>query len=232
MPELSFHIPEVTPVAYAAVPTLAAQLHIANSNLSEAVQCVSLNCQVQIQPLGRAYTVLEEARLLDLFGERERWARTMKPMLWLNTVLRVPPFTGRTTVELMLPCSLDFDVAANKYFYGLDAGSVAVFVMFSGTIFYTGANGAMQITQIPWDREASFQLPVEVWKRAVDAHYGGSVWMRLPKEVFDRLYRYKVARGIPLWETAVNRLLDEAERGEFGKMSAEATVASGASRDL
>ncbi len=224
MPDLLFRIPEVKAVPFAATPTLSAQLHIANTVMNETVQSVALNCQVQIQPLGRAYTALEEARLLDLFGERERWARTMKPMLWMNTVLRVPPFTGKTSVELTLPCSLDFEVAANKYFYGLDAGSIAVFVMFSGTIFYTGVDGAVQITQIPWDREASFQLPVETWKKAVDAHYGNSVWLRLPKDAFDRLYRYKVARGIPLWETAIARLLDDAERAEYSAVDAGPTL--------
>jgi hypothetical protein len=228
MPDLSFRVAQVSAVPYAAVPTVAARLQITNAIANESVQSISLNCQVQVQPLSRTYTALEEARLLDLFGERERWARTMNPMLWVNTVVRVPPFVCQTAVDLLLPCSLDFDVAANKFFYGLEAGNIGIAVMFSGTVFYTGADGAMQIAQIPWDREANFQLPVEVWRSAVNAHYGGSVWLRLPNAAFDRLYRYKVARGIPHWETAINRLLDEAERTDLDKTGDELAAAEAA----
>lgn len=217
MPELSFRIGEVSALRHAAVPTIVAQVKIANAIAGEHIHGVSLNCQVQIRPLGRNYTAAEEGRLMDLFGERERWGRTMKPLHWANVIVKVPPFTGETTVDLLLPCSLDFDVAANKYFYGLEQGSIAVAVMFSGTAFFANEDGSMQIAQIPWDRDATFQLSVETWKAAIEAHYPGSAWLRLPRETFDRLYHYKVARGIPHWETVVNRLLDHAERAEVSE---------------
>lgn len=214
MAELSFSVTEVASLPYAAVPTIAVRLHLQNANPARPVHTVSLNCQVQIETLGRPYTAAEEAKLLDLFGERERWARTMKPMLWTNAVLKVPGFTAETDVELALPCSMDFDVAANKYFYGLDQGLIQVSVMFSGTIFFAGDDGRMQVGQVPWDREVRFKIPVEVWKEAVDQHYPGQVWTRLSRETYDRLYRYKVSRGIPMWDKVVERLLDAAELAE------------------
>jgi hypothetical protein len=221
MPDLRFRIGDVNAMPYAASPTIAARLHIGNNKAGEPIQSISLNCQVQLQPLGRQYSALEESKLLDLFGERERWGQTMKPLHWTNTVLKVPPFTDAAVVDLPLPCSLDFEVAANKYFYGLDIGSIAVTVMFSGTVFYCGDHGAMQIAQIPWDREARFSLPVAVWKAAIDAHYPETAWLRLPREVFDRLYRFKVARGIPMWEGVVGQLLDHAEHAEVaGELAA------------
>lgn len=217
MPDLRFRIGDIAAMAYAACPTVVAKLHIENSPADEDIQSISLNCQVQIQPLGRQYTALEEARLLELFGERERWGQTMKPLHWANVVLKVPPFRGATNIDLPLPCSLDFDVAANKYFYGLEAGSIAVTVMFSGTIFYANEQGALQIAQIPWDREARFHLPVGAWKDAVAAHYPERAWIQLPHDVFDRLYRYKVSRGIPKWQGVIERLLNESERAEVSE---------------
>lgn len=214
MPELSFRINDVSAMQYAAVPTIAARLKISNAIADEPIQSISLNCQVQLQTLGRSYSAAEEARLLDLFGERERWGTTMKPLHWTNLVVKVPPFTGETAIDLGLPCSLDFEVAANKYFYGLSEGSIAVLVLFSGTVFYSSDECAIQIAQIPWDREARFQLPVAVWKGAIDAHYPNSAWLRLTRETFDRLYLYKIARGIPTWDRVVERLLDHAEAGE------------------
>lgn len=208
-------------MAYTAVPIIAARLHITNAVKDERIQSVLLNCQIQLQPSARAYTAMEEARLLDLFGEREQWGRTMKPLHWTNLVVRVPPFEDETAIDLPLPCSLDFDVAANKYFYGLEAGSVGGTVMFSGTVFYIDEGSAMQIAQIPWDREARFQLPVAAWRQAIDAHYPGSAWLRLPRDTFDRLYRYKVARGIPTWERVLESLLDRAEQAEVaGELAA------------
>jgi hypothetical protein len=206
---------------YVAAPMIAAKLHITNKVPDEPIQSVSLSCQVQLQPLGRSYSAMEEAKLMDLFGERERWGHTMKPLHWTNVVLKVPPFTGDMVIDLPLPCSLDFEVAANKYFYGLDAGSIAVTVMFSGTVFYSGDDGAMQIAQIPWEREARFQLGVEAWKAAINAHYPETAWLRLPRDMFDRLYRYKVARGIPMWQDVIERLLDQSELAEVtGQLAA------------
>lgn len=214
MPDLSFQIEEAAAQPYSATPTVVARLHIANAEKDELIQSIVLNCQVQLQPLGRPYSAEEEARLLDLFGERERWGSTMNPLHWTNVIVKVPPFTDETAVDLPLPCSLDFSVSANKYFYGLERGSIAVTVMFSGTVFFAGRNGAIQIAQIPWDREARFQLSVEAWKAAIDAHYGDSVWLRLPREIFDRIYRYKIEHGIPMWEDLVEHLLDQAEGHE------------------
>jgi hypothetical protein len=228
MPELAFRIGEVTAMAYAAIPTIAARLHISNAYPAEPVHSISLNCQVQLEPLSRSYSAAEEAKLLDLFGDRGRWSRTMKPMLWTNTVVKVPGFAAEITVDLPLPCTLDFDLAATKYFYGLDSGKISVSVMFSGTVFYAGENGAMQVMQIPWDREARFHLPVEVWKKAIDEHYPNLAWLRLSKETFDRLYRYKVARGIPMWDGMIEQLLDRAELAEVTEVKAALTVPAGA----
>lgn len=214
MPDLSFRIKDVTALPYAAVPTLSARLSIANADDCERIHSISLNCQVQIQPLGRKYSAEEEARLLDLFGERERWARTMKPMPWIISVLKVPGFTGETELDLPLPCSFDFDVAANKYFYGLKQGQINVTVLFSGTVFHADHAGTLQIAQIPWDREARCAIPVEKWLAAVDEHYPDSAWLRLSRETFDRLYRYKVSHSIPMWDQLLERLLDRTEQLE------------------
>lgn len=227
MPDLRFLIGDVGAMPYAACPTIAARLQITNTPADEAIQSISLNCQVQIQPLGRAYTAIEETKLFELFGERERWGQTMKPLHWTNAVLKVSSFTGETALDLPLPCSLEFDVAANKFFYGLEAGAIAMTVMFSGTIFYTSQDGSIAIAQIPWDREARFQLPVEAWKAAIDAHYPGSAWLRLSRDVFDRLCLYKIACGIPTWEAVIDRLLDRSERAEVSEVSEELAVNGG-----
>ena len=116
MPDLTFRVANVSPMRYAPVPMLAVRLAISNASATEPIHSVLLNCQVRIEPLGRKYTAEEEARLLDLFGERERWARTMKPMLWTQAALNVPGFSGATEAELALPCTLGFRCGCDQVF--------------------------------------------------------------------------------------------------------------------
>jgi hypothetical protein len=81
--------------------------------------------------------------------------------------------------------------------------------MFSGTVFYMDPAGDLQVAPIPWDKEAKFRLPLKVWKDMIDAYYPNSAWLSLRRDVFDRLYQYKIRNGIPTWEQAIEQLLAE-----------------------
>ena len=143
---------------------------------------------------------------MDLFGEPDRWSRTLGRMLWTHATTVVGPFTAQTTADLPVPCTFDFTVAATKYFAGLDEGEIPLVVQFSGTVFYLTAKG-LQVSIIPWDREARFRLPVATWREMIDVHYPHCAWLRLGKETFDRLHAYKLRHGLATWEQALERLL-------------------------
>jgi hypothetical protein len=162
---------------------------------------------VQIEPARRRYASPEQADLKDLFGEPERWGRTLRPFLWMNTSLSVAGFSESTVVDLHLPCTFDFNVAATKYFYALEHGEVPLCLMFSGTAFYSDADGRLQATQVPWDRETNYRLPVAIWRKMMDMHYPNTAWLCLQRDTFERLYRYKVQHGIPTWEEALECLI-------------------------
>ncbi len=97
----------------------------------------------------------------------------------------VPPFKGSTVVDLPVPCTFDFNVAATKYFAALEEGDVPLNLMFSGTIFYEPAGAGLQVEQIPWDRETKYRLPVRVWKEMMDIYYPNSAWLCLRRDVFE-----------------------------------------------
>jgi hypothetical protein len=80
--------------------------------------------------------------------------------------------------------------------------------LFSGTVFYTSDQGFLQVSQVPWEKEAAFRLPVKVWKEMMELYYPKTAWLCLQQDVFDRLYRYKRHRGLPTWEQALDTLLD------------------------
>lgn len=207
MPDLQFRIETAEAVPHAAVPLIALQVHIMSRPATETIQSLVLRCQVQIEPAKRRYVAKEQGKLQDLFGTPERWARTVKPLHWMNTSVAVPRFNGEICVSLELPCTFDFNVAATKYFYALEAGEIPVCVLFSGTLFYQTSDGTLQIAQVPWDREASYRLPVAVWKDMMEMHYPHSTWLCLNRDTFERLYQYKIRRGIPTWEDAIDQAL-------------------------
>lgn len=208
MPDLSFQVEGAGVVPFAASPLLSFKLRIANADASEQIHTVALRCQIQIETTKRLYTAEEKKRLRDLFGEPERWGQTLRAMLWTHAAAIVTPFEGSTLVDLNVPCTFDFNVAATKYFAGLESGEVPLNLLFSGTVFYEGGERGLQVAQIPWDREAHFRLPVRAWEEMMEHYYPNSAWLRLRRDVFDRLNDYKMRRGIPTWEQTLEELLN------------------------
>jgi hypothetical protein len=212
VPDLNFQVEGAEAVAYAASPLLSFKLRVTNLVADEPIQTVALRAQIQIEAARRRYNEREQERLLDLFGEPERWGQTLRTTLWTHASLVMTPFCGSTLVELPVPCTFDFNVAATKYFAGLEEGEVPLLLLFSGTVFYEAADGALQVSQISWEKEAKYRLPVSVWQEMMEFYYPNSVWLSLRRDVFDRLHQYKMRRGIPSWEQALESLLN-AERG-------------------
>ena len=212
MPDLSFQLEGAEVVENSASPLLAFKLRITNADSAEQVHTVVLRCQIQLEVARRKYTAEEQERLLDLFGEPSRWGETLRTLLWTHANLVVPAFQGTTAVDLPVPCSFDFNVAATKYFDGLRDGDVPVCVQFSGTVFYANAEGVLQVAPISWAEEARFRLSVKVWRDMMAAYYPNSAWLCLHKDAFDRLYQYKMQHGIPTWEEVLERILPVEEK--------------------
>ena len=207
MPNLGFEVEGVELVANAATPMLAFKLRLTNANPQETIHTVALRCQIQLEVTRRKYTPEDQERLQDLFGEPSRWGQTLRNLLWTHVNLVVPSFEGTTLVDLPVPCTFDFNVAATKYFDGLSEGEIPVCLQFSGTVFYATRESGLQVAPISWDKEARFKLPVKLWREAMDIYYPNSVWLCLHKDAFDRLYQYKVRHGIPTWEATLERIV-------------------------
>ena len=211
MPDLHFQIEGAEVLEFAAVPSLLFKLRIENLE-EEPIRSVALNTQIRIAATRRHYDAAEQERLLEVFGEPHRWSNTLRSLLWTHTTLQVPPFSGSTVADMTVTCTYDLEVVAAKYFYALEEGEVPLEFLFSGTVFYAGEGGRLQVTRISWEKEAEFRLPVRVWKEMMERYFPNSAWIRLRRDAFDQLYNYKVRRGLPTWEAAVEALLRESEQ--------------------
>lgn len=205
MPDLSFQVESADALPNAASPQIVFKVRVANSG-EEAIHSMALRVQVQIEPTRRRYTDAEHENLKELFGEPERWSKTLHSLLWTNANINAPGFTDNSVIEVPVPCTFDFNVAMTKYIYGLEDGEVPVTLLFSGTVFYARGAG-LQIAQIPWDKEARYRLPVQVWKEMMDAYYPNTAWICLRRDVFEKLNQFRSRNGLSSWEQTIEQML-------------------------
>jgi hypothetical protein len=211
--ELTFDCIGAHPDKYAVAPSMSLTLRIAETT-GVKVDAIALRCQIRIEPTRRRYTDAEAERLNDLFGDTRRWAETLRPLQFTTVSVMVPGFAGSTEIDLPLMLSYDLEIGSVRYFAGLEGGEIPLLLLFSGTVFST-AEGRLQVQQVPWSKEASYRLPVSVWREAIDAHFPNSAWIRMSLQTLDELQQFKTRQALPTWEATLAALLaraaDEAE---------------------
>jgi hypothetical protein len=211
IPELGFSVEAVRPLEHVAVPTLSFEVAV-ESLRGHAVRSVLLDVQLQLAARRRPYDDEEQRALVDLFGTPDRWGSTLATVPWTRVTAVVPPFERHSVVELPVACTYDLEVKAARYLNGLRSGTVPVELLFSGTVFFTGAAGELQTAMIGWDKEAEYDLPVAAWRQALEHHFPGAAWLRVGRESFDRLMSYRSRRQLGSWDEAVESLLTREGR--------------------
>ena len=79
---------------------------------------------------------------------------------------------------------------------------------------FTKGQSGFAVEPVAWDLEASFRLPVAVWRDTMDLYFPNSGWIRVSRDTLDALQRFKSGRALPTWDQAFEHLLKEA--GEDG----------------
>ena len=208
MSEVDFAVLDAKAQPYAAVPTLAFRLRLDEPS-GATVHSVALHCQIRIEPQRRRYSKEEEDRLRELFGGAEQWGDTLKPFLWTHADMMVPGFAGSTEIDLNVPCTYDFEVAAAKYLHSLGEGEVPLLFLFNGSVFAKAPSG-MRVTQLAWHKDASYRLPVRVWRDLMDLYFPNGGWLRLHRDTLDRLLKFKARSAIATWDQVIEVLLGAA----------------------
>jgi hypothetical protein len=211
LPAPDFTVLDAAPVPNSASPIIAFELRIRDRSERE-VYAVALKTQIQIEARQREHDDATRERLLELFGEPERWGDTARGLLWAHSETFVPGFKGTSRFELRVPVSLDLEVATVKYLAALETGKVPLAFHFNGTVFYCGDEDRLQITQVPWTTEAQFLLPVETWRTTIGEHYPNGAFVRLGEDTLEHLRRYRVARGLHSLDAVIEELLEFARQ--------------------
>jgi Family of unknown function (DUF6084) len=196
---------------YAVAPSMSLTLRIAETS-GVKVDAIALRCQIRIEPTRRRYSDAEAERLNDLFGDTQRWAETLRPLQFTTVSVMVPGFVGSTEIDLPVMLSYDLEIGSVRYFAGLESGEIPLLLLFSGTVFST-ADGRLQVQQVPWSKEASYRLPVAVWREAIEVHFPNSAWIRMSLQTLDELQRFKTREALPTWDATLSALLARAADG-------------------
>ena len=210
MIELDFAVDSMRVERHSVAPLLMCALRVTNKTPTFAVRNVMLRCQIRIEPTRRQYGDREHEQLIELFGLRERWGETLHSFLWTHADVSIPAFETECTIDLPVPCSYDFNIAATTYFHGLEAGEVPLSLLFSGTIFYDDPDGRLQIEQIAWTKETTYRLPVATWRAMMEHYFPNGLFLCVGRDVFSRLERFKRAHGHPTFDLALAALLESA----------------------
>jgi hypothetical protein len=212
MTSLAFEVLGARAEPHAAVPTIMLRLRVEEAD-GFSIHALALRCQIRIEPQRRKYSVAEEEGLYEMFGETPQWGDSLRPFLWTHVSTTLGKFDGVTEVELPLECTYDFEVAGAKYLHALVDGDIPLILLFSGTVFTRGESG-FAAEPLSWSSEASFKLPVSVWRTMMDQYFPNSGWVRVQRDTLNALQRFRAYRGLPTWDQAFEQLLKEA--GEDG----------------
>ena len=177
-----------------AAPLLRFDAHVSEESGHE-VFTIALSVQIMFEPAKRSYDAETKERLVEMFGAPERWPQTTNNFLWAEVDVLLPAFTGATGFRIPLACTFDMEIAAAKYLYSLPDGLVPLLFNFTGSVFYRGEDGRIQVAKVPWDRSARYELPVQTWRDLMAAHYPNGSWVRLGDETMEALAARKAAEG-------------------------------------
>jgi hypothetical protein len=208
MTSLAFEVVGARPEPHAAVPTIMMRLRVSET-AGANVHALALRCQLRIEPQRRRYSSDEEERLYELFGEPPQWGDSLRPFLWAHVSTTLPGFSATAEFDLPIECSYDFEVTGAKYLHALAGGEIPLLLLFSGTVFTRGTSG-FSAEPVGWDQEASYRLPVSVWRGVVDLYFPNSGWLRVGRDTLDALQRFKASRALPTWDQALEQLLKQA----------------------
>ncbi len=208
IPEPEFLVTGAGHLAFAAAPTMVFSAAVSDPT-GHQIQTLALSTQVMIDPARRGYDAATRVRLAELFGPPASWTPSTQGLVWARVATVVPAFTRTTTFALEIPCTYDLEGAAAKYFYALADGDVPLSFHFSGTVFYHGPDGRLQVAPVPWSATARFGMPIAAWRAMIADHYPGGGWIRLTEATLAALQSRRAARGLPSFDACIAELLQD-----------------------
>ena len=141
-------------------------------------------------PSAAATRPRRRARLVELFGESAAVGRVAAAVpVDPRHRPRSPSSPGTTEIDLPVPCTYDFEVAAAKYLHSLGDGEIPLVLLFNGTDLQLPRRRARGASRSRGTSRPSIGCRSSVWRATMDVFFPNSGWIRLRRETIDALTR-------------------------------------------
>ena len=199
VPDLDFRVESAAPVPFAAVPLLAFRIAVTNAVRRRA----DLQCRAALPDPDRSDSPPLQPKKTrsacsTCSASRNAGARLSATCSGSTSPPRSPPSPEAPRSKYRCPAP---SISMSRRPSIFTASKTARFRYAScsaAPYSTTAATAPPQVAPISWSKEARFRLPVETWRDMMETYYPNCAWLCLRRDVFERLYRYKVApRAFP-----------------------------------
>jgi hypothetical protein len=112
-----------------------------------------------------------------------------------------------------VPCGTETELAVTKYLRAVKDGEVPLGFLFNGMVFYQASGppgGMLRTAPVPSSAETFCRMPAALWHELIERYHGTTPWLRLPREIHDRLDDYRARHTLGSVGDAVRALLDRS----------------------
>ena len=188
----STHAPE----PYAAVPTIMLRTADHRARPERTVHAVALRCQIRIEPQRRRYEHEEEQRLVELFGEPPRGATRCGRSCGRTWRRPSPASRARPRSTCRSTCTLRLRGRGRRSSSIRSTTARSRSCCCSPGTAFTRSERGMNVAPVAWHADASFRLPVAVWRQMMDLYFPNSGWVMLSRDTLDALTQFKADRAL------------------------------------
>ena len=231
MGEIDFKVLDVKAQPYAAAPTLAFRMRIEEPS-GAVIHSISLHCQIRIEPQRRRYSRDEEERSAGIVRRDARNGATRSSRFCGRTSIRWCAVSRAAYRESICRCRAPTTSKSPppSIFIRWATATFPLLFLFSGTVFAKWPTG-LSVSQLAWHKDATYRMPVRVWRELMDLYFPNGGWLRLHRETLDELLKFKARYALATWDQVIEVLLRAAGEGgmnfEHARKIADAVLYEG-----
>ncbi|TFE67521.1 DUF6084 family protein [Methylacidiphilum caldifontis] len=165
-----------------------------------------LRAQVMIEPKQRIYGNKEHLKVSQRFGNPS----SINSLFWTEKIFFLSQIKGIQTYELPIEIRDEHESAIWEFTSSLETGNIFLRFLFNGVCFFLTQENRMQVQSIPWTTEATFELPISLWKETIRQHYPNGLWLRIDLDLYQKLQDYQYRNSLPSLEKSIESLLEKS----------------------
>ena len=135
------------------------------------IYTIALRCQINVDPARRRYDADPASDCPSCSESPSGGARRPRASCGRASTCSSRASKARPTSTSRCPAATTSRSRPPDISRGLSDGAVPLSFHLSGSVFYKTSSGELRITQVPWDIDVRYELPLAVWTDMMEHHY-------------------------------------------------------------